>query len=69
MQKILWDRRLCLRILDKIGVPTARRIEVNRDGGPKIESPELARHVAQRTGVKLNGPEDGTGGATQLPVP
>ena len=67
MQKILWDRRLCLRILDQIGVPTAKRIEVNRDGGPRIESPELAQHVARRTGVKLNGSEDGTGGGDPVP--
>jgi hypothetical protein len=62
MQKILWDRRLCLRILDHMSVPTPRRIEVNRDGGPTLESPELAQHVYKLTGVKLDGPADGTGG-------
>lgn len=62
MQKVLWDRRLCLKILDQMGVPTPKRIEVNRDGGPTLESPELARHVYRLTGVKLDGPEDGTGG-------
>lgn len=62
MQKVLWDRRLCLKVLDQMGVPTPKRIEVNRDGGPTLESPELARHVYNLTGVKLEGPEDGTGG-------
>ena len=62
MQKILWDRRICLKILDKLGVPTPKRLEVNRDGGPRLESPELARHVLEMSGVKLDGPEDGTGG-------
>ncbi|KAL4783461.1 histidine phosphatase superfamily-domain-containing protein [Aspergillus varians] len=62
MQKILWDRRLCLRILDYMSVPTPKRIEVNRDGGPTLESPELAQHVYTLTGVKLDGPTDGTGG-------
>ncbi|KAL4812202.1 histidine phosphatase superfamily-domain-containing protein [Aspergillus spinulosporus] len=64
MQKILWDRRLCLRILDHMSVPTPKRIEVNRDGGPTLESPELAQHVYKLTGVKLDGPTDGTGGGT-----
>lgn len=63
MQKILWDRRICLRILDCMGVPTPSRLEVNRDGGPKLESPELAAHVHRMSGVRLVGPEDGTGGS------
>jgi inositol hexakisphosphate/diphosphoinositol-pentakisphosphate kinase len=62
MQKILWDRRLCLRILDQMGIPTPKRLEVNRDGGPTLESPNLAKHMLQLSGVKLEGPEDGTGG-------
>jgi hypothetical protein len=37
-------------------------MEVSRDGGPTLESPELAQHVYQLTGVKLDGPDDGTGG-------
>ncbi|KAJ5709814.1 hypothetical protein N7493_009406 [Penicillium malachiteum] len=62
MQKVLWDRRLCLMILDNMGVPTPKRVEVNRDGGPVLESPEVAEHIHRLTGVKLDGPEDGTGG-------
>lgn len=62
MQKVLWDRRICLRILDNMGVPTPRRLEVNRDGGPTLESAELADHLYQLTGVKLDGPGNGMGG-------
>lgn len=67
MQKILWDRRICLRILDQQGVPTPDRLEVNRDGGPSLESAELARHVQKMSGVKLEGPDDGTGGGIPKP--
>ena len=66
MQKILWDRRICLRVLDSVGVPTPKRLEVNRDGGPTLESAKLAEHVQKFSGVKLEGPNDGTGGG--LPI-
>ena len=66
MQKILWDRRICLRVLDSMGVPTPKRVEVNRDGGPVLESKELAEHVYNFSGVKLEGSEDGTGGGTPI---
>ena len=66
MQKILWDRRICLRVLDSMGVPTPKRVEVNRDGGPTLESAQLAEHVYRCSGVRLQGPEDGTGGG--LPI-
>lgn len=62
MQKILWDRRLCLKVLDQMGIPTPMRVEVNRDGGPVLESAELAQHLHHLTGVKLEGPDDGIGG-------
>jgi inositol-hexakisphosphate/diphosphoinositol-pentakisphosphate 1-kinase len=67
MQMILWDRRLTLRILDLSGVPTPPRIAVSRDGGPKLETPDLARHLYEKTGIKLEGPEDGTGGGEPKP--
>jgi inositol hexakisphosphate/diphosphoinositol-pentakisphosphate kinase len=61
MQQILWDRRICLRILDQIKVPTPRRLEVNRDGGPRVLSQDLARHLNETTGVIVYGPDDGPG--------
>ncbi|KAI5300936.1 hypothetical protein KEM56_002086, partial [Ascosphaera pollenicola] len=67
MQRVLWDRRICLRILDKINVSTPKRLEVNRDGGPRLDSPSLAKHVRELTGVELEGPEDGTGGGIPKP--
>jgi inositol hexakisphosphate/diphosphoinositol-pentakisphosphate kinase len=67
MQKILWDRRICLRILDKSNVPTPKRLEVNRDGGPSVLTVDLANHLRETTGVVLEGPEDGTGGQMIAP--
>ncbi|KAI9820372.1 MAG: hypothetical protein M1827_005996 [Pycnora praestabilis] len=67
MQKILWDRRICMRILDRIDVPTPKRIEVNRDGGPSLSSVDLAIHLFERTGIQLEGSEDGTGGGSLPP--
>jgi inositol hexakisphosphate/diphosphoinositol-pentakisphosphate kinase len=67
MQTVLWDRRLCLIILDKFSIPTPKRIEVSRDGGPRLSSPDLAVHFQERAGIQLPGPEDGTGGGTPAP--
>ena len=56
MQKILWDRRLCVRLLDHLGVPTPTRLEVNRDGGARLDSDSFAEHVQRISGLKLPGP-------------
>ncbi|KAI0036789.1 histidine phosphatase superfamily-domain-containing protein [Vararia minispora EC-137] len=53
-QALLWDRRLVCRILDHLQVPTPRRFEVSRDGGPKIDD-ELKKYVQERLGMELGG--------------
>lgn len=67
MQTILWDRRICLYILDRLGVPTPERIEVNRDGGPVILTTDIAKRVNELTGVVLHGSDDGRGGGEEPP--
>ncbi|QLG71626.1 hypothetical protein HG535_0B06720 [Zygotorulaspora mrakii] len=37
MQKVLWDRRLCLQVLAAANVPTPPRLEISRDGGPRVD--------------------------------
>ena len=54
MQSLLWDRRLVLAILDHIGVPTPKRAEVSRDGGPRV-SRQLRRQVRRDLGLVLPG--------------
>ncbi|WAQ85525.1 hypothetical protein PtA15_6A153 [Puccinia triticina] len=53
LQKLFWDRRLVLAVLDKIGVPTPKRCELNRDGGPKVDK-EVAIEIERRFGLNLN---------------
>lgn len=54
MQALLWDRRLVGAVLDHLKVPMPRKIEVSRDGGPKVAE-ELQNLVFERLGLKLGG--------------
>ncbi|KAJ3567499.1 hypothetical protein NP233_g6323 [Leucocoprinus birnbaumii] len=51
-QALLWDRRLVGTVLDHLKVPTPKRIEVSRDGGPKVES-ALIELMKNRLGITL----------------
>lgn len=53
MQKVLWDRRVCLNLLDRVDVPTPKRLEVNRDGGPRLLTTDIAKHIKDVTGIAL----------------
>ncbi|KAF9462620.1 histidine phosphatase superfamily-domain-containing protein [Collybia nuda] len=53
-QALLWDRRLVGAILDHLMVPTPKRIEVSRDGGPKVDG-DLVDLMKQRLGIVLGG--------------
>ena len=52
-QALLWDRRLVGITLDHLQVPTPRRIEVSRDGGPKVEK-EVVEFMENRLGIILS---------------
>ncbi|SSD61892.1 probable Inositol hexakisphosphate and diphosphoinositol-pentakisphosphate kinase [Saccharomycodes ludwigii] len=52
MQKVLWDRRLCLRLLEKGNIPTPERLEISRDGGPNVTDPDLSEKLLE-LGVDL----------------
>jgi inositol-hexakisphosphate/diphosphoinositol-pentakisphosphate 1-kinase len=51
-QAILWDRRLVGLVLDRIQVPTPKRLEVSRDGGPKVDD-KLKEFMNSRIGIEL----------------
>ena len=53
MQQIFWDRRLVLAILDRTGVPTPFRIEVDRDGGPQLDK-RVSDQVYQELGIRID---------------
>lgn len=67
LQTVLWDRRTCLLILDQLNVPTPKRLEVNRDGGPTLPSKDVADRLYEKTGVKLEGSGEGLGGGIPPP--
>lgn len=41
-------------VLDHLKVPTPHRIEVSRDGGPKVDN-DLKEHMKKKIGIKLGG--------------
>lgn len=51
-QALLWDRRLVGAILDHLHVPTPTRLEVSRDGGPRID-PDLKQFMTDKLGIQL----------------
>ncbi|KAF9247028.1 histidine phosphatase superfamily-domain-containing protein [Melanogaster broomeanus] len=53
-QALLWDRRLVGVTLDHLHVPTPKRLEVSRDGGPQVD-PELKKYMKDKLGVELGG--------------
>lgn len=55
MQKVLWDRRLVLRLLEAADVPTPQRLVISRDGGPIVDDAvkaKLAQHGVNLTPEK-----------------
>lgn len=52
LQKVLWDRRLVLAMLDACKVLTPARLEVSRDGGPKLDQ-ALSDLIAKNTGIHV----------------
>ncbi|KAI5479902.1 inositol hexakisphosphate and diphosphoinositol-pentakisphosphate kinase [Pseudohyphozyma bogoriensis] len=55
LQKVFWDRRVVLQMLDKIGVPTSKRLECNRDGGPQLDK-AIAETIQQNLGIRVDKP-------------
>ena len=55
LQKVFWDRRVVLQMLDKIGVPTSKRLECNRDGGPQLDK-RIAETIQQSLGIRVDKP-------------
>ena len=53
-QALIWDRRLVGAVLDHLGVPTPRRLEVSRDGGPKVDD-ELRDIMKKKIGIAIGG--------------
>ncbi|KAJ7129709.1 histidine phosphatase superfamily-domain-containing protein [Mycena epipterygia] len=53
-QALLWDRRLVGAVLDHLKVPTPTRLEVSRDGGPRVEN-ELKDLIKAKLGLVIGG--------------
>eukprot|EP00835_Amoeboradix_gromovi_P003228 NODE_205_length_14851_cov_0.317584.p1 type:complete len:962 gc:universal NODE_205_length_14851_cov_0.317584:4642-1757(-) len=53
LQKVLWDRRLVLSILDYQNVKTPKRLVVNRDDGPVV-SDQVKSSVLKYSGLDLD---------------
>lgn len=52
MQKVLWDRRLCLHVLAAAGVQTPPRLEISRDGGPRVDEELRTKLLTRGVDVK-----------------
>ncbi|KAJ3034578.1 hypothetical protein HDV00_004941 [Rhizophlyctis rosea] len=53
MQQLLWDRRLVLRVLDSVGVPTPRRLMTHQGDEPDM-TPDIQARL-RRLGAELPG--------------
>ncbi|KAJ7433823.1 histidine phosphatase superfamily-domain-containing protein [Mycena galericulata] len=53
-QALLWDRRLVGAVLDHLKVPTPTRLEVSRDGGPRVDS-ELKELIKAKLSLTIGG--------------
>jgi inositol hexakisphosphate/diphosphoinositol-pentakisphosphate kinase len=53
MQELLFDRRIVGSLLDHLEVPTPRRLEASRDGGPKVAE-TLRQLVLEKQGLDIN---------------
>lgn len=54
LQEALSDRRLILRILDALDLPTPNRLEVSRDSGPILSGEDVKSHIKFSTGLQLD---------------
>ncbi|KAG5368248.1 Inositol hexakisphosphate and diphosphoinositol-pentakisphosphate kinase [Yarrowia sp. C11] len=56
LQKVLWDRRIVLDLLDSAGVQTPPRLICTRDGGAKAD-PDLAKKLAEHNVILTPQPK------------
>jgi inositol hexakisphosphate/diphosphoinositol-pentakisphosphate kinase len=55
LQKVFWDRRVVLSMLDAIMVPTPKRLEASRDGGPHVD-PRVTAVIEKELGIRVDAP-------------